>query len=157
MDIQTLSKIRDIIGEQIASYISDNVGKLHTTPHKEILAFAQLTLSNVTISLQKEIKPAAVSTKVVTKPVAESLVEEIVTEEVEVKKKGRPKKVAAVSVDKDIAKSVEGSKIKVKSKKKRLANKILESNGIQEEASDMEVSEPEVGFADQAEENDFTF
>jgi len=168
MDIQTLSKVREIIGDEIAKYISNNVGKLHTAPHKEVLAFSQNLMSSVTISLQKDVvKPEPVSTKkvrkstqVVQKQVKEdvadtSLIDVLATP----KKRGRPSAVKNVEVDSKLANASSSAVIKKVAKKKKLANKILEANGISHEKDELEISEPEIGFADtdSGEEEDFTF
>jgi len=63
MKIEVLSKIRDIVGKQIGDYIIKHAGNVHTSPHVEVLRFAQDMLTEVTLILQKEIVENSQSVK----------------------------------------------------------------------------------------------
>jgi hypothetical protein len=141
MDIQTLSKVRTVIGAEITKYIHTNAGKLHVAPHTSVLSFANALMTEVTVALQKEIpfKSADTAAPVAKKVAVKTAVK--VEDSQTTKRRGRPAKVQSLGVDAEVAAAPATAKIKNKSKSDKLKNNVLKANEIASDESEIDIEE----------------
>jgi len=141
MDIQTLSKVRTVIGAEITKYIHTNAGKLHVAPHTSVLSFANALMTEVTVALQKEIPFKSADTATPTaKKVAVKTVQKTESSQ-PAKRRGRPAKVEMLGVDAAVEAAPVTAKIKNKSKAEKAKNIVLKANDLPSDESEIEIEE----------------